>query len=54
MPTVRKFRCNNCGERFDVEVLTEDEAKDARERKRPTHPIQCPKCYRTDIRAGWE
>jgi len=51
--TVR-FRCNNCGRRFEAEVLTEDEKRRAAQERRPTSAVQCPDCNRTDIRRGWE
>jgi DNA-directed RNA polymerase subunit RPC12/RpoP len=51
--TVR-FRCNNCGRRFEAEVLTEDEKRKAAQERRPTSAVQCPDCNRTDIRRGWE
>ncbi|TDL74112.1 zinc ribbon domain-containing protein [Palleronia sediminis] len=51
--TVR-FRCNNCGRRFETEVLSEAEQREARLRDRPTFAVQCPECKRTDIRRGWE
>jgi len=51
--TVR-FRCNNCGHRFDAEVLTDDEKRQARLKNRPTSAVHCPQCNRTDIRRGWE
>lgn len=47
-------RCVNCGKRFEVEILTRDEVERARDERRPTYPIACPDCNRTDIRDGWE
>ncbi len=49
-----QFRCNNCGHRFEVEVVDEYERREARREKRPTSAVHCPECYRTDIRRGWE
>jgi rubredoxin len=49
-----RFRCLNCGHRFEAEVLDEDEKREARRRNQPTSPIQCPECRRTDLRRGWE
>ncbi|RZP20265.1 MAG: zinc ribbon domain-containing protein [Erythrobacter sp.] len=54
MTEVVRFRCLNCGHRFDTEVLTEEERREARREDRPTSPVHCPKCHRTDIRRGWE
>ncbi len=54
MPEVRKFRCNNCGHRFDHRAATEDEREEARRQDRQLVSIHCPKCKRTDIRQGWE
>lgn len=50
---VRK-RCNNCGRRFEIDVLTPDEQEEARRQQKRTYPIACPDCHRTDIRDGWE
>jgi DNA-directed RNA polymerase subunit RPC12/RpoP len=49
-----RFRCLNCGNRFEVEVLTEDEKREARRRNQPTREVRCPHCNRADIRRGWE
>ncbi|PSJ19544.1 zinc ribbon domain-containing protein [Halomonas sp. ND22Bw] len=54
MSEKRRFRCLNCGERFQTDVLTPDEAEEARRQRRPTSAIHCPACHRTDIRDGWE
>jgi rubredoxin len=49
-----RFRCNNCGHRFDAEVLTLDEKREYERERRPSSPIRCPVCQRTDIRRGWD
>lgn len=54
MPEYVRFRCNNCGHRFEKEVLIEEERRKARFENRPTSPVHCPECNRTDIRRGWE
>ena len=54
MTDIVRFRCNNCGHRFEVEVLDEYERREARRRDQPTSPVHCPKCNRTDIRRSWE
>ena len=36
MPERIRFRCNNCGHRFEAEVLDEDERRQARRENRPT------------------
>lgn len=54
MTDIVRFRCLNCGHRFQSEVLDEQERRDARRRDMPTSPVRCPACYRTDIRRGWE
>lgn len=54
MTTRVRFRCLNCGNRFEEEVLDEDEKREARRRDQPTYPIHCPDCQRTEIRRGWE
>jgi DNA-directed RNA polymerase subunit RPC12/RpoP len=53
MPVRIRYRCGNCGERFEVEVLTPDEVREARRRDQPTRDVQCPKCRRTDVEKGW-
>lgn len=47
-------RCNNCGKRFEIELLTEDEVREAEDQCQPTSPARCPECGRTDLRDGWE
>lgn len=54
MPEMRWFRCNNCGNRFQIEVLTPDEIRRARENNERTSAIHCPTCNRTDVRRGYE
>jgi len=48
-----RFRCKNCGHRFEAEILTESEKQEARNRNQPTSPIHCPECNRTDVVQGW-
>ena len=54
MTEIARYRCKNCGNRFEVEVLSEDERREARQRNQMTSPVQCPKCQRTDILRGWD
>lgn len=54
MPERKRFRCNNCGHRFEEETLTEDERHEAERKRMIVYNIQCPQCCRTDIRNGWE
>jgi DNA-directed RNA polymerase subunit RPC12/RpoP len=54
MSEVRRYRCNNCGHRFEVEVLTREERLEAERQMRPLSGISCPECRRTDVRPGWE
>ena len=54
MPNRVRRRCNNCGHRFEAEVLTDRERRDARDEGIPLGPIRCPKCQRADTRNGWE
>ena len=49
-----RYRCKNCGHRFEAEVLTEQECREAKRRDQPVSPVQCPQCRRTDIERGWE
>jgi len=45
MVTVR-FICKRCGEKFSAQIFEKDEAK---EKRLPTSPIQCPKCRSTAV-----
>lgn len=54
MSESKRFSCNNCGCRFETEVLDEDERREANRDNQPTNAVHCPKCYRTDIRRGWD
>lgn len=48
--TVRtRFRCLNCGERFEIEELTPDEVREARHRGRPISNACCPSCRRNAL-----
>lgn len=53
MTETRRFQCLNCGQRFETEVLTPEERREAKREDRPVSPVSCPRCYRTDIRPGW-
>ncbi|HAW49308.1 MAG TPA: zinc ribbon domain-containing protein [Roseovarius sp.] len=54
MPKPVRFRCNNCGHRFETHVLDEDEQRETRRKDHPITTVHCPECHRTDIRHGWE
>jgi rubredoxin len=54
MTDIVRFRCLNCGHRFQSEVLDEYERREARRRDTPTSPVHCPVCNRVDIRHGWD
>lgn len=54
MPVSAHYRCKNCGHRFIVEVLTQEEQREAHRRNQRTFPIGCPECHRQDVRPGWE
>jgi len=54
MPINRRYRCTNCGHRFNCEVLTKEEAEQYKREDRPVGRIHCPKCNRTEVRDGWE
>lgn len=54
MTELVRFRCLNCGKRFEETVL---EAHEKQEAKRLNHQLimlHCPECNRTDLRRGWE
>lgn len=54
MPESVRFRCNNCGHRFETDVLDKEELREARRKNRSTGSVYCPKCHRTDFRRGWD
>jgi DNA-directed RNA polymerase subunit RPC12/RpoP len=49
-----KMRCQNCGHRFEQEVVTDKERQEADREGRPVSAVHCPKCNRTATRRGWE
>lgn len=53
MPVKRRYRCQNCGHRFEVDVLTEQEKEQAKRREQRLYPIACPECKRQAVREGW-
>lgn len=54
MPVQVRYRCNNCGHRFEIDVLTSEERREAERRNERVYAIGCPKCGRQDLRKGWE
>jgi DNA-directed RNA polymerase subunit RPC12/RpoP len=44
MTEIVKFKCNDCGHRFEQQILTEREKREAQRDRRPTMAIQCPMC----------
>lgn len=46
----KRYRCRNCGQKFETEVFEPGEAE---REKRPTYPVQCPECHRADLEEGW-
>lgn len=53
MPILAQFRCLNCGQRFETQILERGEKQDYERENRPTSPVHCPKCNRTDVETGW-
>lgn len=49
-----RYRCNNCGERFEAEILSADEKREYERENRPYSAVRCPSCYRYDLRKGWD
>ena len=48
-----RYRCRNCGERFEATVLTAEEVREAERRRDSVEAVYCPRCHRTDIEKGW-
>jgi DNA-directed RNA polymerase subunit RPC12/RpoP len=53
MPVLTRYRCLNCGERFEIEVFTPEEIREVQRQRRPVARVACPKCHRTDLDRGW-
>ena len=54
MPGTKRYRCLNCGHRFEAEVLTAAEDEEYERENRPRSQLRCPACRRSDWREGWE
>ena len=54
MARVVRFRCRNCGNRFESEILDENDKREVRRKNLRTSPVRCPSCNRTDVREGWD
>lgn len=54
MSELKRFRCQNCGHRFEEPVLSPNERRDAEREGLRLIGIHCPSCHRTDVRPGWE
>ena len=54
MPMPMRYRCLNCGERFETSILTADEVRDAKRMDQPLGQVHCPRCNRLEIRKGWD
>lgn len=54
MTVLIRYRCKNCGKRFETHILEPHEKEDYRRKGIPTGPVHCPRCNRTDLRKGWE
>jgi DNA-directed RNA polymerase subunit RPC12/RpoP len=53
VPTLTRYRCRNCGHRFEIEILSEQEVRELHRRRQPTSQVHCPECRRTDVYKGW-
>ena len=42
----KRYRCLNCGHRFEAEVFEKGEAE---AKRLPVGDLHCPKCNRTDV-----
>lgn len=42
----KRFRCLNCGQHFEADVLEKGEAE---AKQIPSGPVHCPRCNRTDV-----
>ena len=53
MPRRKRYRCRNCGEKFEIDVLTADESRDRQRNNVPVSAVSCPKCRHQDLQEGW-
>ncbi len=42
----KRFRCRNCGRRFEAQVFEQGESE---AKRLPSGPVHCPDCNRTDV-----
>lgn len=54
MSVTMRYRCLNCGNRFETIVLTVGEVEEAKLQERPLSSVHCPDCRRRDVRRGWD
>ena len=50
MPERKKLQCNNCGNEWEDETLTNEERKALEHTPQNVGPIHCPRCKRTDVK----
>ena len=50
MTKLVRYQCQNCGNRFEAEVLTPEEVRQRERERRPMGQVHCPRCNRTDVR----
>lgn len=50
MSELIRFRCNQCGHRFESVVLSNGELREAQKLLRPTTKVRCSKCGGVNIR----
>jgi transposase-like protein len=54
VPIIKRYRCKNCGYRFENDWYPPDERPQAQRQGIRFGKLHCPECNRTDIREGWE
>ena len=54
MPELVRRKCLNCGHRFEIEILNDEEVREYRRERRPTQDVRCPKCQRIDLTDHWD
>ena len=43
------FFCRNCGYEWQVAVLSQEEAEEARRKNQPVSSVRCPKCGSSNL-----
>lgn len=58
MLITKRYRCLNCGKKWEKNILTADEVREAQRKGQPVYPVpsplHCPECGRNTVQEGWD